>query len=295
MNSVFDIINIPLGYLFKGIYLFVNNYGFTIILFTLAIKLLLLPLNINQQKSMKKMQGLQPRLAKIQEKYANDKDKQSQETMKLYQEAGVNPMGGCLPMLIQLPILFALYNIIRKPMSYIMMLGQEQIVKINEIITGKAGEFATIDQIKLATGLEKNIDKISSIVDRSNLIDFNFFGFNLSETPSFDFIMNNPQYALIPILAGGTTYLVSVISSKMNGSAANSDAANSMKTMNVIFPFMTAWFAITLPAGLGLYWTISNLFQIAQMWFLNKTLSVDVSAFVDDEAHFRERKKKKKK
>lgn len=295
MNSIFDIINIPLGYLFKGIYLFVNNYGFTIILFTLAIKLVLLPLNIKQQKSIKKMQGLQPRLAKIQEKYANDKEKQSQETMKLYQESGVNPMGGCLPMLIQLPVLIALYNIIRKPMSYIMMLGQEQILKINEIITGKAGEFGTLNQIELATRLEASIDKLGGIVDRADILNFNFFGFDLSVTPTFQFISQNIEYALIPVLAGATTYLVSVISSKMTGNTANNDAANSMKTMNTIFPFMTAWFSITLPAGLGLYWTISNLFQLAQMYLLNKMLKVDVSEFSDDEQHFRERKKKKKK
>lgn len=296
MNSIFDIINIPLGYLFKGIYFLVNNYGFTIILFTLAIKLVLLPLNIKQQKSMKKMQSLQPRLAKIQEKYANDKEKQSQETMKLYQEMGVNPMGGCLPMLIQLPILFALYNIIRKPMSYIMMLGQEQILKINEIITGKAGEFATLNQIELATKLEASIDKLTGLVNKADIINFNFFGLDLSVTPSFGYISQHIEYILIPLLAGGTTYLVSVLSTKMSGNtAANNDAANSMKTMNTIFPFMTAWFAISLPAGLGLYWTISNLFQIAQMYLLNKMLKVDVSALTDDEIHFRERKKKKKK
>ncbi len=295
MNSIFDIINVPLGYLFKGIYFIVNNYGFTIILFTLAIKLLLLPLNIKQQKSMKKMQGLQPKLAKIQEKYANDKEKQSQETMKLYQEMGVNPMGGCLPMLIQLPILIALYNIIRKPMSYIMMLGQEQILKINEIITGKAGEFATVNQIELATKLEASLDKLNGIVDKADVINFNFFIFDLSVTPSFDFILNNIEYALIPLLAGGTTYLVSVLSNKMSGNTQNNDAANSMKTMNAIFPFMTAWFSITLPAGLGLYWTISNLFQIAQMYLLNSVLKVDMSGISDDELHFRERKKKKKK
>lgn len=295
MNSIFDIINIPLGYLFKGIYLFVNNYGFTIILFTLAIKLILLPLNIKQQKSMKKMQGLQPRLAKIQEKYANDKEKQSQETMKLYQESGVNPMGGCLPMLIQLPVLIALYNIIRKPMSYIMMLGQEQILKINEIITGKAGEFGTLNQIELATRLESSLDKLGGLVDKADILNFNFFIFDLSVTPSFQYISQHIEYALIPLLAGGTTYLVSVLSSKMTGNATNNDAANSMKTMNTIFPFMTAWFAITLPAGLGLYWIISNLFQIAQMYLLNKMLKVDVSDLADDELHFRERKKKKKK
>ena len=296
MNSIFDIINIPLGYLFKGIYFLVNNYGFTIILFTLAIKLVLLPLNIKQQKSMKKMQGLQPRLAKIQEKYANDKEKQSQETMKLYQEMGVNPMGGCLPMLIQLPVLFALYNIIRKPMQYIMMLSKEEILKISEIITGKVGDFATLNQIELATKLESSIDKLSGLVNKADIINFNFFGFDLSVTPTFNFISQNLEYILIPLLAGGTTYLVSVISAKMAGNtAANNDAASSMKTMNAIFPFMTAWFAITLPAGLGIYWTISNLFQMAQMYLLNNLIKVDTSGLTDDEMHFRERKKKKKK
>ncbi len=294
MSSIFDIINIPLGYLFKVIYSLVNNYGFTIILFTLAIKIVLLPLNIKQQKTMKKTQALQPKLAKIQEKYANDKEKQSQETMKLYQETGVNPMGGCLPMLIQFPILIALYNIIRKPMSYIMMLGKDEILKISEIITGKAGDFSTLNQIDLATKLESSLDKIGELVNRADIINFKFLAFDLSVTPSFSYISQHIEYILIPVLAGGTTYLVSVLSSKMAGNTQNNDAANSMKTMNAIFPFMTAWFAITLPAGLGLYWTISNLFQIAQMYLLNKILKVDVSMISDDELHFRERKKKKK-
>lgn len=295
MSSIFDVINIPLGYLFKVIYSLVNNYGFTIILFTLAIKLVLLPLNIKQQKSMKKMQALQPKIAKIQEKYANDKEKQSQETMKLYQETGVNPMGGCLPMLIQLPVLIALYNIIRKPMSYIMMLGKEEILKIAEIITGKAVDFATLNQIDLATKLEASFDKLGDIVNKSDIINFDFFIFDLSVTPSFSYISQHIEYILIPLLAGGTTYLVSALSTKMAGNTQNNDAAGSMKTMNAIFPFMTAWFAITLPAGLGLYWTISNLFQIAQMYLLNSVLKVDTSAMTDDEIHFRERKKKKKK
>ena len=294
MSSIFDIINIPLGYLFKVIYSLVNNYGFTIILFTLAIKIVLLPLNIKQQKTMKKTQALQPKLAKIQEKYANDKEKQSQETMKLYQETGVNPMGGCLPMLIQFPILIALYNIIRKPMSYIMMLGKDEILKISEIITGKAGDFSTLNQIDLATKLESSLDKLGELVNRADIINFKFLTFDLSVTPSFSYISQHIEYILIPVLAGGTTYLVSVLSSKMAGNTQNNDAANSMKTMNAIFPFMTAWFAITLPAGLGLYWTISNLFQIAQMYLLNKLLKVDVSMISDDELHFRERKKKKK-
>ncbi|MBQ3118267.1 MAG: YidC/Oxa1 family membrane protein insertase [Clostridia bacterium] len=291
MNSVFDIINVPLGYLFRGIYTFVGSYGWTIILFTIIIKLILVPLNIKQQKSMKKTQAIQPRLMKLQEKYGQDKEKLSQETMKLYQEAGVNPMGGCLPMLIQFPIIIALYNIIRKPMSYVMMLSKEVIGIINE----RLGGVEPIDQIGLAKSMGGSMDKLSDVVSESALINFDFFGFDLSVTPTFNFIMQNWQYALIPILAGLTTYLVSVVSTKISGTGANPDAAGSMKTMNTIFPFMTAWFAITLPAGLGLYWTISNLFQIGQMFVLNKVLKVEVPTILsEDEKHFRERKKKKK-
>ncbi len=291
MNSVFDIINVPLGYLFRGIYTFVGSYGWTIILFTIIIKLILVPLNIKQQKSMKKTQAIQPRLMKLQEKYGQDKEKLSQETMKLYQEAGVNPMGGCLPMLIQFPIIIALYNIIRKPMSYVMMLSKEVIGTINE----RLGGVEPIDQIGLAKSMGSSMDKLSDVVSESALINFDFFGFDLSVTPTFNFIMQNWQYALIPILAGLTTYLVSVVSAKISGTGANPDAAGSMKTMNTIFPFMTAWFAITLPAGLGLYWTVSNLFQIGQMFVLNKVLKVEVPTILsEDEKHFRERKKKKK-
>jgi len=293
LNSVFDIINVPLGYLFRGIYTFVGNYGWTIVLFTIIIKLILVPLNIKQQKSMKKTQALQPRLLKLQEKYAQDKEKLSQETMKLYQEAGVNPMGGCLPMLLQFPIIIALYNIIRKPMSYIMMLSKETIATIGERLTGSA---TVTDQIGLAKSMDASFDKISDLVEKSSLINFDLFGFDLSVTPTISFITEHIEYILIPLLAGGTTYLVSAVTSKISGNNnQNNSAAGNMKMMNIMFPLMTAWFAVTLPAGLGLYWTISNLFQIAQMFVLNKVLVVDAPILADmDEKHFRERKKKKK-
>lgn len=298
MNSIFDIINVPLGYLFKGIYFIVQNYGFTLILFTLIMKFILFPLTLKQQKSMKKTQALQPKLLKLQEKYQHDKEKLSQETMKLYQEAGVNPMGGCLPTLIQLPILLALYNIIRKPMSYVMTLSNDVIMQIYEKIEGTAAaNFSQINQIDLANKIKLHSENLSELVSVDNLINFDFFGFNLSETPTFEFISNNLQYALIPVIAGLTTYLVSYLSSKMSGSATNQQdnpAASSMKTMNVIFPLMTAWFSISLPAGLGLYWIVSNVFQIGQMVIMNKFISVDIPQEDETNNHYRLRKKKKK-
>ena len=297
MNSVFDIINVPLGYLFKWIYYVVGNYGWTIILFTLIMKLILFPLTLKQQRSMKKTQAIQPKLAKIQEKYKYDQEKLNQETMKLYQEAGVNPMGGCLPMLIQFPILIALYNIIRKPISYVMMLSNDVIMQIYERINGSAAaDFARIDQIDLANKMRGSFDKVGEFISSHDLINFDFFGFNLSVTPTLQYISEHWIYVLIPIVAGGTTFLVSHISNKMSGMASqeNNPTASSMKVMNYLFPLMTAWFAVTLPAGLGLYWTVSNLFQILQMYLMNKHITVDVSVDEDTPAHNRERKKKKK-
>lgn len=278
MNSVFDIINVPLGYLFKGIYALVSNYGWTIVIFTLIVKFAMFPLTLKQQKSMKKTQALQPKLQALQEKYQFDKEKLSQETMKLYQESGVNPMGGCLPLLIQFPILIALYNIIRKPLRYIMMYSPEKITELFQKFN--LGKTAT--ELELARKME-------------SVIDFNFFGLDLSETPSFQFITEHPIYVLIPLLAGLTTFLVSHISTKLAGTQnANSQTTSSMQTMNVIFPFMTAWFSISLPAGLGLYWTVSNLFQLTQTVLTNRFIKVELPEMDDGQKHFRERKKKKK-
>ena len=101
---------------------------------------------------------------------------------------------------------------------------------------------------------------------------------------------------MIPLVAGGTTYLVSYLSNKMSGmnQAENNPTASSMKMMNYLFPLMTAWFAITLPAGLGLYWTVSNLFQILQMYLTNKHIVVDTPVVDEVTTHYRTRKKKKK-
>jgi YidC/Oxa1 family membrane protein insertase len=97
---------------------FVHNYGLSIIIFTIFVKVLLLPLTIKQTKSTKAMQDIQPKMKEIQEKYKNKPEKQQQEIMSLYKEAKINPLAGCLPLLIQMPILFGLYAVLRDPVTY---------------------------------------------------------------------------------------------------------------------------------------------------------------------------------
>ena len=114
MNAISNL----LGHILKFIFEFVNNYGWSIIVFTLFVRLLLVPLMIKQIKSQKAMQDIQPKIKEIQEKYKNKPEKQQEELMKIYQEAKINPLSGCLPLLIQMPILIGLFNVLREPITY---------------------------------------------------------------------------------------------------------------------------------------------------------------------------------
>lgn len=114
-----EAIAVPFGYLLRYIYNFVNNYGLSIVIFTIVVKLLMLPLTLKQTKSMKEMQELNPKLKELQKKYAKDKQKLNEKTMELYRQHNVNPASGCLPLLIQLPIIIALFNVLRQPEKYV--------------------------------------------------------------------------------------------------------------------------------------------------------------------------------
>lgn len=209
-------IMIALGYILDLFYRIIGNYGFAIILFTVFIKLILFPLDLKQKKSMAKTQKIQPLLMEVQKKYANDKNKLNQETMKLYQKYGISPTSGCLPMLIQLPIIFALYWVVRKPIMFMMGVDAAEIWRIAEAFNawaaantealpeamrsaipltyqkgmGNANTFGTYE-IQIAQLLFKhpeilNHPAITSWDKVLNPINFTFFGMDLSEVPNFN-------------------------------------------------------------------------------------------------------------
>ena len=124
----------PMGFIIEHIYNLVSNYGLAIIIFTILIKLILIPLNIHSQKAMKKQQKIQPLMAELQKKYANDQEKLQREMMKIYKENNISMTGGCLPMLIQMPILIGLYQVIQKPLSYLAGVDWANASVINEVI-----------------------------------------------------------------------------------------------------------------------------------------------------------------
>lgn len=283
----------PMGWIIEQIYNLVSNYGLAIILFTVVIKLILMPLNVKSQKSMKKQQKIQPYLAELQEKYANDQEKLQREMMKLYKDNNVSMMGGCLPLLIQMPILIGLYSVIRRPITYLAGVTLDQfrdnpdiIAKVEEIVKAmgdKVGNVANMTVEQIGHNAQIQLAKWAEIVHgpaHEWAVNFNFLGLDLSNNPSaalsslmrMDF-SNWGVIALliIPILAVIGSIAQTKITQMQSGqnNQAN-DSANSMaKSMNMMMPLMTAFFTLTLPAGLGIYWIISSIVQIIQQIALN--------------------------
>lgn len=261
-----------------------GNYGVAVILFTLIVKIILVPLGIKQQKTTVKTKQVKPELDKIQAKYKNDKQKLNEETMKLYQKYDINPMGGCLPLLVQFPILIGLYRVIQFPIRWVLREPNfidnfkklnMPLEKVKEIIYGlyesKGLEAVNLEGFTNIDGvIEKVLEKGSRITEIDlasafDLINFNLLGLDLSLTPSISKIS---LLWIIPILATGSAFFSNWVTSKIN--PMNPEQAQQMKTMNMMMPLMTAFFTFTLPAGIGLYWFISTIFSILQMVLLTK-------------------------
>ena len=321
-----DFITYPLGWILKLCNMLVGNYGVAIILFTILMKTLLLPLTVKQQRSMMKTQKLQPLLNEIQQKYANDKDKLSMETMKIYQKYHVNPMSGCLPLLIQLPILMALYWVVQGPITYLMGMPREESWRIvnalkewgesnPDAINALLGEIkvSSIDQLaengyamlkRCEIQVARWMHTYPGILDNHwivgsgktyEVINFNFLGMDLSQTPNLGAMLslllgrvggltlNMIVLWIIPILSGLSSFASMKLSQAMQPQQApqrdanGEEAPNPMKGMNLFMPFISAWFAFTLPAAIGLYWIVSNLLQMAQQLVLNKVIKIDVT------------------
>ncbi len=284
----------PLGYLIEVIYNVVQNYGFAIILFTVLIKLILLPLNVRSQKAMRKQQKIQPIIAELQKKYENDKDKLQREMMKIYKENNVSMLGGCLPMLIQFPILIGLYQVIQRPITYLAGVADWASAEVVEKVTflkdqmmqlypGVIGNLANTDVAALEKTGQIQISNWASLINGSSdpwAFNFDFLGLDLSNTPSAAITrlmaMDFSDWSvilllLIPVLAALATLLGTKITQMQTGARTDgTDKASQMtSTMNIMMPLMTGFFAFTLPSGMGVYWITSSLVQVLQQVLLN--------------------------
>ncbi len=225
------------GYLLGLIYKLVQNYGVAIIIFTLLTKLILMPFTIKQLRSSKAMAALQPKMKEIQEKYKDNKEKQNQMMVELYKEHNYNPLSGCLPLLIQFPIIIGLFTALREPGTYVFVNNPDLL------------ELATQQSFLWMKNLSSP-DLISNI---------------LSTGPAW--LIGLP--GLMPVMSAALTYfqMNSMNSAQASGSAGQN---SSMKMMQTIFPVMILFWGKSLSAGLILYWTVGSLFQLVQQYLMNK-------------------------
>jgi YidC/Oxa1 family membrane protein insertase len=207
------------------------SWGFAIILFTLIVKIVTLPLNLQQARSMKATQELQPKLQELQKKHAKDKEKLSQAQMELYREHGINPLGGCLPMLIQFPILIGLYQALYKLASTGEIVGQR---------------FLWIPDLAFPT---------------------REIGLKWAWPPAPEFIgWAAALYLILPVLTVATQIAMQRMTTSSTASKDPQQAA--MQQTMLLMPFMFGFITLQVPAGLTLYWVTSNIFSLIQQYFI---------------------------
>ena len=287
------------GYLLQFVYNIVNNYGLAIILFTIVIKIILLPLSIKQQRTLKKSNELQEKMKVIQFKYKNDPEKLNQEMMNLYKSENMSPFSGCLTAIIQLLLLLSIFYLVRSPLTFMEKLPQEDINHYVEQMqqNGKSVSqvYPEIDLIREHDWLkEQNPDDPN--VDRLNL-QMNFLGLDLSKIPQQN--MTDYTVYIIPVLYILSSFISIRMTTAMQAKKAKQqkeekevkidgttgkelvpqEENNEMdavmqtnKMMSWMMPIMSISIAFIAPLGLALYWLMSNILMIAERLILDKVI-----------------------
>lgn len=234
----------------------VGNYGIAIILLTVAVRILLLPLSIKQTRSMREMQRIQPEVKKIQAKHKGDRQKMNEEMMALYKEHGVNPFGGCLPLLMQFPVFIALYNLIAKPLAYMGYELEGTKYVPQESVTGI---MASLQDSALARGLDTAATEVNTFLG--------IFHLDVKPAdvfaPTLDGLLSLLPYLLLIGLMGFTTFYQQKQMQTQRGPATDPQA-QQMQVFMKIMPLMLMVFSFNFAAGLTLYWLTTNVWSIAQ-------------------------------
>jgi len=292
---MFNAIARPFGVLLMYLYDLANNYGIAIILIALVIKVILLPFQMKSKRGMMQQARLQPQIAELQKKHGANKAKLNEETMKLYKEEGVNPASGCIWGFLPLPIMLALFQVIRQPITTMMGVDASLLAEGGAILAKlEEMNFSTTltsyyVQIAQSQFISDNFEIFRGFSESLRQIDFGFLGLNLGITPQWDFLWNAnlELYGtwlvgfvmfLIPLISGGTQFLSTQLNKKLNPQPALEGQAKSMNSMLMFMPLMSVYIAFITPGALGFYWTVSTIFQVLQDVFLTKIFAKKIEA-----------------
>ena len=281
-STIGYLICIPFAALLRLFYNLTGSYGMSVILFTLAIKLILLPFQMKSKRSMVRMNRMSGKMQEIQKKYANNQLKMQEEMQKFYQEEGFNPMSGCLWSFLPLPILMALYYIIREPIVYFMSFGGKEaglavVESARKVIEAAGIQLTTnpaYEQIEISNIINSQFPDFVAENPGWINIDYHFLGMDLTQTPwsavgaiSAGVTLAMIGLILIPIISGLLSFLLSKVSMKQSGQGA---ANGSTKAMMWMMPLMSVYIAFIMPAALGVYWIAQSAFSIIQELILGR-------------------------
>ena len=315
LGDIIDFIALLMGYTMQALFCITGgfNIGLCIILFTIIVRLIMMPMTIKQQRFSKLSAMMQPEIAAIQNKYKGKNDtasiqKMQLETKAVYEKYGTSPTGGCLQMFIQLPIFYGIFAVVRDIPYYVprvkalfepVISAITGVTNYNQVLIDSGLTTATYDTedallrflnafsseqwetlknafTSYGNGISDTIAQQSEKILHVN----NFFGINLATAPGFKLSLA----LLIPLLAGLTQWLsVKLMQSKnpVNNDDENNTAAQSMKMMNTMMPVTSAVFCVSMPSGLGLYWIMGSVVQCIQQIFINKYMDkVDVEKLI---------------
>ena len=270
------------GYLLNFLYNLIQNYGLSIILFSVIVKIVLLPISINQQKTMKKTMKVQEKMKVLQVKYKNNPEELQRETMELYKNEKINPFGGCFSAIIQIVLLFSVFYLVRSPLTYMKKVDSNLIEQYKTEISENNNSRDAYPEI--------SIIREKSSEDEQVYINMEFLGLDLSSIPSNQ--LSDWRVYVIP----GLYVISSIISMKIttamqNGKKNNKqkligdgekennepmdelDLTNQMnKNMTFMMPFLAVSVSLIAPLGLALYWLTNNILMIIERLFLDRFL-----------------------
>lgn len=285
------------GYVLNALYNLFTNYGIAIIIFSILLRIILIPITIKQQKTMKKSNKMQEEMKQIQFKYKNNPEKLNQETMDLYKREKFNPFSGCLTAILQLIIILAVFWLVSQPLTYMKKVQNSEIyneykTKIEESSNTKSSykEIAIINAVESDYKQIEEQLKDENIENREELenrkaqleelrINMEFLSIDLSKVPTQS--LNDWKVYIIPILYVITSFIsirmtTKIQTTKKKEGEEQSEELQSMeqmnKSMSYMMPIMSISIAVIAPLGLALYWFVSNVLMIIERLIINKIM-----------------------
>ena len=283
---MFDLIAIPLGWVMWAIYQVVHNYGISLVLFTLFIKLLTLPSTYKMQVNTARMGLIAPKIEKIKKSYPNNPQRVQEEQTKFYGQEGINPGSGCLGSLVTMLLLFGVYRVVLRPLTHILHISNETLSQAqtalqtwldqNHITEKYLTARPELIMLKYAKSNPEAFSGIEGFADKLRGFENNFLGFDLTGTPDLHpEVWSKTALLLIalPVLAAIAQLAITIVTQirqkKVN---PNMQSMGGMNAMLYASPLMTVWIGMSTPAGLSLYWLVNSILSLVMMVLIYKYL-----------------------